>query len=107
MHAEVLPLAASCIWGRTPERAEECRRDLADLLPSVEVSIAASPPKSPRQSLLIVTATPSRDPLLPRADMQPGTHISAVGSDSPGKQELDPEILRRAVLLLADSLAPV
>jgi ornithine cyclodeaminase len=35
--------------------------------------------------------------------VQPGTHISAVGSDSPGKQELDPEILRRASLLLVDS----
>ena len=29
--------------------------------------------------------------------------ISAVGADSPHKQELDPEILRRAVLLMADS----
>jgi ornithine cyclodeaminase len=35
--------------------------------------------------------------------LQPGTHISAVGSDSPGKQELDPDILRAAALLLADS----
>ena len=31
--------------------------------------------------------------------------MSAVGSDSPGKQELDPETLRRASLLLVDSLA--
>jgi ornithine cyclodeaminase len=31
------------------------------------------------------------------------THISAVGSDSPGKQELDPDILRRASLVLVDS----
>jgi ornithine cyclodeaminase len=37
------------------------------------------------------------------ADVQPGTHISAVGSDGPGKQELDPAILRKAGLLLADS----
>ena len=31
--------------------------------------------------------------------------VSAVGSDSPGKQELDPEILRKATLLLVDSIA--
>ena len=31
--------------------------------------------------------------------------ISAVGSDSPGKQELHPQILNRAALLLVDSLA--
>ena len=33
------------------------------------------------------------------------THVSAVGSDSPGKQELDPEILHRASLLLVDSVS--
>ena len=37
------------------------------------------------------------------ADLQKGTHISAVGADSVGKQELEPEILRQADLVLADS----
>jgi ornithine cyclodeaminase len=32
-----------------------------------------------------------------------GTLISAIGSDSPGKQELDPQILYRASLVLVDS----
>ena len=41
--------------------------------------------------------------MLSAADLQPGTLISAVGSDSPGKQELDPAILRRAALILVDS----
>ncbi len=52
---------------------------------------------------MIITATSSRQALLTADDIQPGTLISAVGSDGPGKQELDPEILRRASLLLADS----
>jgi ornithine cyclodeaminase/alanine dehydrogenase-like protein (mu-crystallin family) len=55
------------------------------------------------QARLLITVTPSRQPLLRAGDLQPGTHISAVGSDSAGKQELDVEILRRASLLLADS----
>lgn len=38
-------------------------------------------------------------------DIEAGTHISAVGADSNGKQELDPAILRDASLLLVDSLA--
>src|SRR5262249_24770319 len=46
-----------------------------------------------------------REPLLQAADIEEGTHISAVGSDSPGKHELDPEILRRTRMLLVDSLA--
>ena len=43
MHAEVLPLRRVVIWGRTPDRAESCRRDVADSLPEVEVTIAAMP----------------------------------------------------------------
>ena len=38
-------------------------------------------------------------------DVQPGSHISAVGADSPGKRELDPELVRGAALLLVDSRA--
>lgn len=54
---------------------------------------------------LIVTCTASRAPLLAESDIEEGTHITAIGADSAGKQELDPEILRRADVLLADSLA--
>jgi ornithine cyclodeaminase len=102
MHAAVLPLERIIIWGRSPARAAECARDLGGIC---EVSIAASPAEVARQTRLIVTATSARSPLLRIRDIQPGTHISAVGSDSPGKQELDPEILRGAGLVLADSLA--
>ena len=98
LHAEVLTLDRIWIWGRTPERVEECRRDLADL---AEISIAESPTEVADNARLIITATASRQPLL--YDVSPGTHISAVGSDSPGKQELAPEILRTASLLLVDS----
>ena len=36
--------------------------------------------------------------------VKPGTHITAVGSDTPEKCELDPNILARADLVVADSL---
>jgi ornithine cyclodeaminase len=103
LHAEVLPLLRIMLWGRTPERAESCRRDIAALLPHVEVEIAATPADAARETRLIVTATASRTPLLFARDLQPGTHVSAVGADAPGKQELDPEILRRASALWLDS----
>jgi len=103
MHATVLPLERIWIWGRNPERAAECRRDLAALLPNVEVQIAASTARIAEHCRLIVTCTASRAPLLFAQDVRPGTHISAVGSDGPGKQELDPAILTAATLLLADS----
>jgi ornithine cyclodeaminase len=103
MHAEVLPFRRIVLWGRTNDRAAECAREIRSALPNVDVTIARSPAEVARACTLIVTATASREPLLRAADLQPGTHISAVGSDSPQKQELDPEILGRACLLLADS----
>jgi ornithine cyclodeaminase len=103
MHAEILELAGIVVWGRTPERAEGFRRELQELLPDTEISIAESPAAVARRARLIATATAARQPLLRADDLEAGTHISAVGSDSPGKQELDPEILRRAAILLADS----
>jgi ornithine cyclodeaminase len=104
LHAEVLRLSDVFVWGRNPERAAACAQEIAMLLPGARVVAAASPAEVAAGAKLIVTATASRAPLLHAADIRPGTHISAVGSDSPGKQELDPEILRRASLLLVDSL---
>ena len=54
---------------------------------------------------LIVTTTPSTEPLIASDWVQPGTHITAMGSDTPGKQELDIEILNRADRVVADSIA--
>ncbi len=103
LHAEVLDLRTVLIWGRTPERVAKCRRELETLLPRAEIVVAVSPAEVARDARLIVTATAAREPLLSVEDIRPGTLISAVGSDSPGKQELDAAILRRATLLLVDS----
>jgi len=54
---------------------------------------------------LIVTTTPSTTPLLEASGVRKGTHITAVGSDTPQKQELDPAILQKADLVVADSIA--
>lgn len=102
LHREVLPLERIVVWGRTRDRAEECARDLADV---AEVVVADSPAAVAREARLIVTATASRAPLLRIGDLLPGTHITAVGADGPGKQELDPHIVKRAEWILADSVA--
>jgi ornithine cyclodeaminase len=53
---------------------------------------------------LIVTTTPATAPLLRADDIRPGTHITAVGSDTAVKQELDPAILAKADVVVADSI---
>lgn len=52
---------------------------------------------------LVITTTPSRKPLVQRDWLKPGVHINAMGADAEGKQELDPAILRDAVVVLDDS----
>jgi len=105
LHAGVLPLKEIHVWGRNPERAAACVREIAVRVPGVRVAALPTQGDVASQARLIVTATASREPLLRADDISPGTHLSAVGADSPGKQELDAEILRRASLLLVDSLS--
>ena len=105
LHAAVLSLREIHLWGRSAEKAAACAREIGVRLPGVRVVVAPTPAEVTSAATLVVTATASRAPLISAADLQPGTHVSAVGSDSPGKQELDPEILRRASLILVDSLA--
>ncbi len=52
---------------------------------------------------LIVTTTSSSKPLLFARQIRPGTHITAMGADDLGKQELDPEIFARADRVVVDS----
>jgi ornithine cyclodeaminase len=101
-HARVLPLEQVWLWGRNAGRVEECAAELRSSVP--DVRIARSPAEVAAHTKLIVTCTASRTPLLFGQDLQPGTHVSAVGADSVEKQELDPQILRGADLLLADSV---
>jgi ornithine cyclodeaminase len=100
--ARVLPLKRVYLWARTPERAErgaeEIRRVVSD------VAVLSSPAAVAAATRLIITCTAAREPLLFASDLEDGTHITAVGADSPGKQELDPEILRRADTIWVDSL---
>jgi ornithine cyclodeaminase len=53
---------------------------------------------------LIVTATPSHTPLLNAEQIREGTHITAMGSDTREKNELDPAILQKADRVVADSI---
>lgn len=66
---------------------------------------AASAEEVARGCTLIHTVTTSREPILRREWIQTGTHITAVGADVPGKQELDVALVAAADLLLCDSLA--
>jgi alanine dehydrogenase len=51
---------------------------------------------------ILCTLTPSRSPIIRKDWIIAGTHINAVGADAPGKQELDPSILKEAIVVADD-----
>ncbi len=54
------------------------------------------------QSDVVITVTPSREPVIKKEWVRPGMHFSTVGSDMEGKEELDPEIFANAKVFVDD-----
>ncbi|MEM3672912.1 MAG: alanine dehydrogenase [Candidatus Bathyarchaeia archaeon] len=51
---------------------------------------------------IVVTTTPSRQPLVMNDMVSPGMHFNCIGADAPGKEEIDPNILKRAKIVVDD-----
>ena len=51
---------------------------------------------------IVCTVTPAREPVLMKSHVIPGTHINAVGADAEGKEELEPSILKQAIVVVDD-----
>jgi ornithine cyclodeaminase len=101
--AQLRDIPSVAIWNRHPERARECAAEMADEL-GLQVEAVANIEDAVRGSNVILTVTVSREPLVQADWIEPGTHITAVGSDGPDKRELDVNILGRADLVVADRL---
>jgi ectoine utilization protein EutC len=68
----------------------------------VEIRKAASVEALVANSAVVVTTTPSREPYLQAQWLHPGLHLTAMGTDTEEKQELYPDVLARADLLVCD-----
>nr|WP_202897071.1 ornithine cyclodeaminase family protein [Actinopolymorpha pittospori] len=68
----------------------------------VEVSVAADPAEVARRCGIVVLATWSRSPLLSRADVPAGSHLTSLGADEPGKVELAADLLSSARVFVDD-----
>lgn len=89
------------VWSRTPARAAACASELHERF-GLPVDAVASAREAVEGSEIVVTATPARKPIVLAEWVRPGTHITAVGSDSPEKHELEAALLARADKLVVD-----
>ena len=96
----VLPIERAMLVDR-----DGCRADLmADecAAPGLEVMEAHDPASAVAHSDVIVTCTPSREPVLRAGSVRPGTFIAAVGADNPDKQEIDPRLMAACRVVVDD-----
>ncbi len=92
----VRPVNRILVVGRNSAKAKTFARQLAIQL---QLPVEAAPVRTAVESAdLISTATTAHEPLFEASWVRPGTHISAMGSDAPGKQELPPKLFESATL---------
>lgn len=106
MQLQYLKYVTDCkdviVWGRNQKRLDDYRKDMEPLGYNIQATLDTKDVTS--SCNLIITATPSKSPLLKESQIRRGTHITAVGSDTPEKIELDPGILKKADIVVADSV---
>lgn len=98
----VCPCNNVTIWGRDLNKLAKIHADLEPL--GFEVFTTTNIRDITTQCNLIITTTPSRQPLISATSVLPGTHITALGANGEGKRELDPKILQKAHVVVADSI---
>jgi ornithine cyclodeaminase len=100
----VRPFDRVLVWGRDAAKAQACARDIAAALPVV-ASFEPDPARLVAASQLVVTTTPAEHPVLKADWLHPGLHVTAMGSDQSGKNEIEPAALAAADLYVCDRVS--
>ena len=109
MLAHVTDCKSCLIWGRDETKAKHMIEELSarDSFKAwgLEMQVATELDELVSECNLIVTTTPAKEPLIKSEFVRPGTHITAMGSDDHGKQELEVGLLAKADRIVADSIS--
>ena len=98
----VRPIAEARIWARDAVKAEATASALRERL-GIAVRAESDAANAVAGADIVVTTTPSTEPLIKAGFVTAGQHITAMGSDAEHKNEIAPAILRMADLYVADS----
>ena len=100
---EVMTIETIHAWDHHPQSLARYQADIEREF-GIRVVMARSARDAVEQADILVTTTRGKGSLVEAAWVRPGTHIVAVGTDTHGKQELEPEIFRNAKIV-NDSIA--
>lgn len=98
------PFKKVLVWARDPAKAAACAREIA-----AATGVVAEPRDDPatlvRNCQLVVTATPAREPVFKADWLHPGLHVTAMGADQAGKNEIEPAALALASRFVCDRVS--
>ncbi len=100
----VRPIERATLWARDPQKAEKAAAQARDRL-GIDVVAVQDPADAVSAADVVVTTTPSSEPLVKAAWLRPGQHVTAMGSDQEHKNELEAACIGRADLYVPDRLA--
>jgi len=97
---KLLGINSVSVYGRTADHVKAYGERMAQ--DGYAVTIAPDVASLMKNCNLVITTTPSTAALIMADEVQPGTHIVAMGCDNPGKQELDAALFPLASVIMVD-----
>lgn len=89
------------VYDSNSDRAAALQRDLEDL--GASFTVAPDVRAAVKDADVVITATWAKRPIVTRDMIAPGTHVTAIGADEPGKAELDRGLLEAAKFVADDA----
>jgi ectoine utilization protein EutC len=100
----VRPFREALVWGRDGAKAQACADDVAAAL-GIPARYEPDPARLVGQCQLVVTTTPAEHPVLMADWLHPGLHVTAMGSDQAGKNEIEAAAIAAADLYVCDRVS--
>nr|WP_307725368.1 cyclodeaminase [Halobacillus faecis] len=97
----VRPIEHVFVYGRNGEKAVKFKHKMEQKT-GLHLTVCETAEQVVRKSDVVVTTTPSKEPLVYGDWMRPGLHITAMGSDAEHKQELDASVIEKADVVVCD-----
>ena len=99
----VRDIARVNLISRTTTSARQLATEISEWIDAPEVNLVSNPQQVVENADIVICATTSATPLFDGNALQPGTHITAVGTFVPEKREVDTITIRRADRIVVDS----
>lgn len=100
----VRPIREARIWGRDAFKAERLASQMSQRL-GISAIAEADGARAMSGADVVITTTPAEAPIVMADWLAPGQHLTAMGSDAPGKAELTPACISRADRYVPDRLS--